>query len=181
MYILCDWGRWGGVFLKKKGKKIPQTGLCHHGLSVSILLFLWLLPKKKKSCFRCFQLWLKERMCDRVHRSSRIFWRNKLAAWFFGAVPRLLGSNPARWKDEIWMTHWIHSNLRLIELKIPQLLPTQHIQEGMMNCVMDVLVILYSWRFWTPQNIQQIWIIDQDYRCFSFLVFVFSSYSKGVS
>lgn len=58
-------------------------------------------------------------MCDRVHRSSRIFWRNKLAAWFFGAVPRLLGSNPARWKDEIWMTHWIHSNLRLIELKIP--------------------------------------------------------------
>lgn len=119
MYILCDWGRWGGVFLKKKGKKIPQTGLCHHGLSVSILLFLWLLPKKKKSCFRCFQLWLKERMCDRVHRSSQIFWRNKLAAWFFGAVPRLLGSNPARWKDEIWMTHWIHSNLRLIELKIP--------------------------------------------------------------
>lgn len=118
MYIFCDWGRWGGVFLKKKGKKIPQTGLCHHGLSISILLFLWLLPKKK-SCFRCFQLWLKERMCDRVHRSSRIFWRNKLAAWFFGAVPRLLGSNPAPWKDEIWMTHWIHSNLRLIELKIP--------------------------------------------------------------
>lgn len=118
MYICVTGEDEGECSWKRRGKKIPQTGLCHHGLSVSILLFLWLLPKKK-SCFRCFQLWLKERMCDRVHRSSRIFWRNKLAAWFFGAVPRLLGSNPAPWKDEIWMTHWIHSNLRLIELKIP--------------------------------------------------------------
>lgn len=120
MYILCDWGRWGGVFLKKKGKKNPSDWLMSsRTFRQHPSVFLWLLPKKKKSCFRCFQLWLKERMCDRVHRSSRIFWRNKLAAWFFGAVPRLLGSNPARWKDEIWMTHWIHSNLRLIELKIP--------------------------------------------------------------
>lgn len=121
MYILCDWGRWGGVFLKKKGeKKSLRLAYVITDFPSASFFFLWLLPKKKKkSCFRCFQLWLKERMCDRVHRSSRIFWRNKLAAWFFGAVPRLLGSNPARWKDEIWMTHWIHSNLRLIELKIP--------------------------------------------------------------
>lgn len=170
-----------GSVLEKEGEKNPSDWLMSSRTFRQHPSFFMTVAKKKKSCFRCFQLWLKERMCDRVHRSSRIFWRNKLAAWFFGAVPRLLGSNPARWKDEIWMTHWIHSNLRLIELKIPQLLPTQHIQEGMMNCVMGVLVILYSWRFWTPQNIQQIWIIDQDYRCFSFLVFVFSSYSKGVS
>lgn len=110
----------GSVLEKERGKKNPSDWLMSsRTFRQHPSVFLWLLPKKKKSCFRCFQLWLKERMCDRVHRSSRIFWRNKLAAWFFGAVPRLLGSNPARWKDEIWMTHWIHSNLRLIELKIP--------------------------------------------------------------
>lgn len=107
----CSW--------KRRGKKSLRLAYVITDFPSASFFFLWLLPKKKRSCFRCFQLWLKERMCDRVHRSSRIFWRNKLAAWFFGAVPRLLGSNPARWKDEIWMTHWIHSNLRLIELKIP--------------------------------------------------------------
>lgn len=105
--------------MKKKGEKksLRLAYVITDFPSASFCFFMTVA--KKKSCFRCFQLWLKERMCDRVHRSSRIFWRNKLAAWFFGAVPRLLGSNPACWKDEIWMTHWIHSNLRLIELKIP--------------------------------------------------------------
>lgn len=108
----------GSVLEKEGEKKSLRLPYVITDFPSASFFFLWLLPKKK-SCFRCFQLWLKERMCDRVHRSSRIFWRNKLAAWFFGAVPRLLGSNPAPWKDEIWMTHWIHSNLRLIELKIP--------------------------------------------------------------
>lgn len=106
----CSW--------KRRGKKSLRLAYVITDFP-SASFFFYDCCQKKKSCFRCFQLWLKERMCDRVHRSSRIFWRNKLAAWFFGAVPRLLGSNPAPWKDEIWMTHWIHSNLRLIELKIP--------------------------------------------------------------
>lgn len=42
----------------------------------------------------------KGRMYDGVHRSSPIFWRNKLASWLFGALPGLLGSNPAPWKDK---------------------------------------------------------------------------------
>lgn len=44
--------------------------------------------------------WAKREDVWWVHRSSRIFWRNKLAAWLFGAVPRLLGSNPAPWEDK---------------------------------------------------------------------------------
>ena len=49
-------------------------------------------------------------------RAAEYFWTNNLAAWLFGVAPRLLGSNPAPWKDKMWKSYWIHYNLRLIEL-----------------------------------------------------------------
>lgn len=68
-------------------------------------------------------------MCAWVHTSRRIFWRHKLAAWLFGVAPRLLGSNPAPWKDKIWKSYWIHHNLRLIELQHHQQPPSASPEE----------------------------------------------------
>ncbi len=67
--------------------------------TLTFFFYTWWLKKSsfKHSGFGTRQ---KGRMCDRVHRSRWIFWGNKLAAWLFGVMPRLLGSNPAPWKDK---------------------------------------------------------------------------------